>query len=116
MSFDLPASIERDLEQYAQSERITPVEAAVKFIQSGLKASKRKASKGTVDIDEQIRQLKALAPGTFGLLEDVPDEQIRRMEATISRMKRERFPARALGNGQHAAFSARGGRRLSANY
>jgi len=75
------------------TEHISPVEAAVKLIQSGLKAKRRKAAAETPEIDEQIRHLKALAPGTFGLLEDVPDEQIRRMEATINRMKRERFPA-----------------------
>jgi len=94
MSLDLPINIERDLEEYAQSEHISPAEAAVKFIQSGLKASRRKMAKENLVTDEQIQQLKAL-DGTFGLLEDVPEEQIDRMAATIRRMKRERFPARA---------------------
>jgi hypothetical protein len=86
MSFDLPASIERELERYAQAEHISPEEAAIKFIQSGLKAKRRKPEVEALDMDEQIRQLKALAPGTFGQLEDVPDEQIRRMEAPPLRL------------------------------
>lgn len=39
MSFDLPTELERDLERYAQAEHITPAEAVVKFVQSGLKRS-----------------------------------------------------------------------------
>lgn len=95
MSFDFPATIRQDIQQYAQEEHITTEEAALKIVQAGLKTIRRKAATETLDIDDQIRQLKVLAPGTFGLLEDVPDEQIKRMEATIRRMKRERFPTRA---------------------
>lgn len=94
MSFDLPASLERDLEQYAQAEQISPGESAVRLIQGALKAKRRRASKGNLVTDEQIRQLKALN-GTFGLLEDVPEEKIDRMAATIKRMKREGLPNRA---------------------
>jgi len=94
MSFDFPASVERDIEQYAQAEHITPTEAAVKLIQDALKAAKRNAVKEDLVTDEQIRQLKALN-STFGLLEDVPEEKIDRMAATIKRMKREGFPTRA---------------------
>jgi hypothetical protein len=34
----LPTKVARDLEAYAQAEHISAAEAAVKFIQSGLKA------------------------------------------------------------------------------
>jgi hypothetical protein len=94
MSFDLPASVERELQLYAQAEHISPAEAAVKLIQDSLRAKRRKAGKENLVADEQIRQLKALN-STFGLLEDVPEEKIDRMAATIKRMKREGFPARA---------------------
>lgn len=92
MSLDLPISIERDLERYAQAEHISPTEAAIQFIQSGLSAKQPTA--GDLVTDEQIRQLKAL-DSSFGLLEDVPEEKIDRMAATIQRMKQEGFTARA---------------------
>jgi len=43
MSFDLPVSVERELEQYALAEHLSPAEAAVKLIQSGIESSKGKA-------------------------------------------------------------------------
>jgi hypothetical protein len=94
MSFEFPANLERDIERFALSEHISPTDAAVRLIQDGLKAKKRKTVNEDLVTDEQIRQLRALDP-MFGLLEDVPEEQIDRMEASIQRMKRERFPARA---------------------
>lgn len=45
MSFDLPANVARDLEEHAKAERISPTEATVKFIQTGLKSSKRRAAR-----------------------------------------------------------------------
>jgi len=93
MSLDLPVSVEREVERYAVALHITPTEAAIKLIQSGLKASQRKTGEDLVT-DEQIRQLKAL-DSSYGLLEDVPAEKIDRMAATIQRMKREGFPSRA---------------------
>lgn len=94
MSFDLPASVEREVQRYAETEHISPAEAVVRLIQDALKA-KHKGTDESLVLDEQIRQLKALAPGTFGLLEDVPDEQIDHMATTIRRMKREGFSPRA---------------------
>ncbi|RYG99233.1 MAG: hypothetical protein EON58_04670 [Alphaproteobacteria bacterium] len=93
MSLDLPINVERDIERYAQAEHLTPTEAAVKLIQSGLKANRRTLSADLVT-DEQIRQLKAL-DSSFGLLEDVSEESIDRMAATIQGMKQEGFTARA---------------------
>lgn len=93
MSYHFPASLERDIEEYAQDENISPTDAAIRLIQDALAASKHKVSEEASDIDDQILQLKALNR-TFGLLEDVPDEQIDRMSATIERMKAEEFPSR----------------------
>jgi len=95
MSYDFPVTIQQDIQQYAQAEHITAEEAVLKIIQVGLKSIRRKAQKVAPLSDDELNQLKVLAPGTFGLLEDVPDEQIKRMDATIRRTKRERFPARA---------------------
>jgi hypothetical protein len=94
MSFEFPANLERDIQRFAQAEHISPTDAAVRLIQDGLKAKKRRTVNEVLVTDEQIRQLKALDP-LFGLLEDVPKEQIDRMAASIQRMKRERFPSRA---------------------
>jgi hypothetical protein len=67
----------------------------VKSVQSGLKSSKRKArASGDPLTDELINPLKTLDSG-YGLLEDVPAENIKRMETTIRRMKRKGFPGRA---------------------
>jgi hypothetical protein len=95
MGFDLTVGVERDLQANAQAEHISPSEAVVKFVQSGLKSSNRKAqASGDLLTDELINPLKTLDSG-FGLLEDVPEENIKRMEATIRRMKRKGFPERA---------------------
>jgi hypothetical protein len=42
MSFDLPAIVEREFQQFAQAERISQTEAAVKLIQRALKANLRR--------------------------------------------------------------------------
>jgi hypothetical protein len=90
MGFNIPLSVQRDVQEYAQAEHISADEAAVKLIREALKASRRKAKGADLVTDEQLRQLKALDP-SFGLLEDVPEEQIDRMSAMIRRMKREGF-------------------------
>jgi hypothetical protein len=92
MSFEFPANLERDIERFARAEHISPTDAAARLIQDGLKAKKQKSPKEDLVTDEQIRQLKALDL-LFGLLEDVPEGQIDRMEASIQRMNRARFPA-----------------------
>lgn len=93
MSFDIPASVERDIEQYAQAERISPAEAVVKLIQSGLKANKTKAgAKSDLSADEW-QTLRAI-PG-FAFLEALPDEVADRIETASKRTRAERFSPRA---------------------
>lgn len=74
MSFDLPANIERDLERYAQAEHISPSEAAVKFIPSGLKSSKRKAARTDVVSDAYVEAYYDAFPG-FKTFADLTNEQ-----------------------------------------
>jgi hypothetical protein len=94
MSFDLPADVERELVRYAKAEHISPIEAAVKFIQSGLEASKSRV-KNTDELSQsELDQLNGFGK-TFGLLADVPDDTIDRIASTIERMKKEGFPNRA---------------------
>jgi|GEM_PF-4772177 len=46
MSFDLPANLEREIENYAQAEHISPEEAAVRLLEEIL-TTKKLGSKGT---------------------------------------------------------------------
>jgi len=94
MSFDLPTSVESELRRYALAENLSPSEAAVKLIRDALKTKKPKVAKENLVTDEQIRELKAL-DGSFGILEDVSEEQIDRIAASIRRSKREGFAKRA---------------------
>ena len=91
MSFDLPVNVVRDLEEYAQAERISPADAAVKFIQTGLKASKRKATrKDLTEADwEQLRQ-----DPTVAFFERLPDHVFKQMEAASKQIHAERFKPR----------------------
>ncbi len=40
MSLDIPSNIERDIQRFAQQEHITPDEAVVRLIETGLSALK----------------------------------------------------------------------------
>ena len=88
MSFDLPASIERDLERYAQAEHISPAEAVVKFVQSGLKSSKRKAKQEITEADlETLRQNVPF----FAFMEKLPEGVVQGMQAASKQFRAERF-------------------------
>jgi hypothetical protein len=93
MSFDLnlSADVERELERYAQAEHVTPAQAAEKFIQSGLKASKRKtAPKGLSEADwELLRQ-----DPTVAFFERLPEPVFEQMEAASKQIHAERFKPR----------------------
>jgi hypothetical protein len=78
MSFDLPVNIARDLEEYAQAEHISPTEAAIKFIQSGLKAKKRKTAQNGLTAT-QLEQLRNSPTAAFfgGLSDHVLDQMVK---------------------------------------
>ena len=94
MSFDFPAAILQDIQQYAQAEKISAEEALIKLVQTGLKATRRKVKPIAPLTDDEIRQLDGLGK-TFGLLADLPDEDVDRMAASIQSMKREGFRTNA---------------------
>ena len=91
MSFDLPIDVARDLEEYAKIEHISTNEAAVKFIQSGLKASKRKTvPEGLSESDwEKLRQ-----DPTVVFFESLPDHVFKQMVAASKQIHAERFRPR----------------------
>jgi hypothetical protein len=91
MSFDLPAGIERDLELYAQAEHITPAEAAVKFIQSGLKAKRRKPIRNELTEAQKEQLRKSPTAAFFGGL---ADQVLGEMEKASKQIHAERFTSR----------------------
>lgn len=91
MSFELPANLERELERYAQAEHMSPAEAAAKLIQSGLRASNRKASHEVDEADLEI--LRQNVP-FFAFLEGLPDDVIDGIEAASEQIRSERFTPR----------------------
>ena len=92
MSFDLPINVERDLELYAKAEHITPAEAVVKFVQSGLKASKRKVANGEAEpIDWEHYQ--KLVPGV-ALFQSLPEGVLDDMVKGSRRIRSEKLTPR----------------------
>ena len=108
MSFDIPIHLAdnspeaRVIEAIVKRDRVSPEEVvrrAIRTLNMPQAAKEpttrnRKTEKPDVLTDELINELKSL-DSSYGLLEDVPDENIRRMSETIRRMKREGFPSRA---------------------
>ena len=88
MSFDLPANIERDLERSAQAAHISPAEAVVKFVQSGLKSTKRKPGHKITEAD--LETLRQNAP-FFAFMEKLPDDVVQGMQAARKQFRAERF-------------------------
>ncbi len=92
MSFDLPASIERDVERYAEAEHISPTEAAVKLIREALKAKGHGPSKGELS-EIEWQELRAVP--SFAFLEKLPDNVADRMATASKRTRVERLVPRA---------------------
>jgi hypothetical protein len=91
MSFDLPASIQQDLETYAKAEHMSPSEAAVKFIQSGLKGKRRKADAVVVS-EADVEAYYEAFPG-FREFADVTDEQWEQVLKSTRRMSKQGLSA-----------------------
>lgn len=93
MSYDFPVSIERDILRYAQAEQISPTEAAVRLVQTGLKATRRKTAV-TPLTDEELAQIGEMFPA-LDALADVSEEQWSRIDKSVRRMKRARLSTHA---------------------
>ena len=92
MSFEFPANVERVIERYAQSEQISPSEAAVKLVQEALKAKKPKVVKREIT-EADLETLRQNVP-IFAFLESLPDSVIEGMEAASKQTRAERFAPR----------------------
>lgn len=94
MSFDLPLNVARDLEEYARAECISPADAAVKLIQSGLRAKRRKAEVAAPLTDAEMSYLDQMFPA-LDALDDVTEDQWKRIDEYIGRVKQAGLSARA---------------------
>lgn len=92
MIFEFPASLEREIEQYAAIEHISPSEAAVKLIQDGLRTKKRKPVKHEIT-EADLETLRKNIP-MFAFLENLPDSVVEGMEETSNEIRAERFTPR----------------------
>jgi hypothetical protein len=88
VNFELPATIQRELEQYAEAEHISPTEAAVKFIRSGLEASREKSvPRELTEADWEILRNDP----TIAFFRRLPDHVLEQMEAASREIHSERF-------------------------
>ena len=116
MSFDFPASVQRDIQEYARAERISSEEALIKLVKTGLKAARQRVTDQLPDeterpgcspspgklkardvrpiTDEELADLDRMCPA-LRLLDDVPDETWERIAKGARKMNREGFPRRA---------------------
>jgi len=87
MSFDLPANIEREVELYAESESISPAEAAIQLVQAGLQTAQEKG-RTTLISDEEVAAFERAFPG-LKYMDDVTDEEWDRVLERAKRMSME---------------------------
>jgi hypothetical protein len=92
MSLDFPANVEREIEQYALSEQISPSVAAVKLVQQGLKTKKRNPAKREIT-EADLETLRKNVP-IFAFLEKLPDSVIDGMEAATKQTRAQWFVPR----------------------
>jgi len=81
MSFDLPASVERDLERYAQDEHITPAEAVAKLVQNALKDRESKPQPIATGPLTEEEWAKLRVDPTFIFFSRFSESEIDEMEA-----------------------------------
>lgn len=91
MSLNLPAKVEQDIQRYAQIEKISTDAAAIKLIQVGLKAAKRKTIPQTLT-EAQLEQLKASPTAAF--FGELSDQVLEQMERASKQIHAERFTSR----------------------
>ncbi|RYG30742.1 hypothetical protein EON81_24335 [bacterium] len=93
MSYDFPASVEREIELYAQTEQLTLEVAALKLMREAL-AAKRLGKPASKVGDTVPDDLAALDPG-FRFFANLPDDVLDAIEATSREIRAEEFVARS---------------------
>ena len=93
MSFELPASLEQDLERFAQSKNITPTEAAVKLIRDALATAGRRGRQSNEEAVDWER-FQDLVPGA-GLFRALPEGTVGDLAKSSLRIRAEKLKTRA---------------------
>lgn len=91
MSYEFPASVEREVERYAEEANLTPGEAAVQLIQTGLERTRKPEAKGELSAEEWESLMSYPA---FALLQSIPDSVIDIVEANLRERRGEPEPPR----------------------
>ncbi len=85
MSLDLPAGVKRELEQYAQAEQVSIVDAASELILCGIRAARKKKDLiSDADLDAYFQ----VFPG-FKALSAVSDEEWEQVLRSARRMRKQ---------------------------
>lgn len=86
MSYELPISVEREVERYAEEANLSPAEAAALLIQSGLGLARKPVATGELSEEEWevLRSDHALA-----LLQSIPDSVIDLIEEGLRERRGE---------------------------
>lgn len=95
MSFDIPANLERQLEQYAQAENLSPKEAAIKLLSEVLSNKRRKAGRRTAPLTAEDIAAFDLAFPNLSAMDDVTDAQWDAVLRRKRQMDRAGLSARA---------------------
>lgn len=77
MSFDIPASIEPSVREYADSHHVSTNEALVMLIQAGLRASDKQDSFDHIFTSERIEELDRISRSLKSGSETFSTEQVK---------------------------------------
>ncbi len=91
MSYEFPASIEREVERYAEEAHLSPAAVAVQLVLSGLEKAHKPEATGELSKEEWER-LRANPP--FALIQSIPDSVIDIVETNVRERRGEADPPR----------------------
>lgn len=91
MSYSFPASVEREIERYAQSEHLTPDEAATRLIQEALREKSPAGPQGEITEAEWKRLGE---DPTFAFLTGLSNEEFECIEVAYRQSRAERLVSR----------------------
>lgn len=91
MSYEFPVSVEREVERYAEEAKLSPAEAAVRLVQSGLEKARLPEGKGPLTEAEWAR---LRADPVLAFLWSLPDDVFDTAEAALRERRGEPDPPR----------------------
>lgn len=86
MNYEFPASVEREVERYAEEAKLSPDKAVVQLIQSGQEEARRSATPGELS-EKEWRKLRS--DPLFEFLASLPDSTIDAIESGSRQIRSE---------------------------